>query len=102
MEPTKNPMLECPPTMSNSSKPTPGALSPSNEQLQISSTACSCVITHRQRVLPIANDSSELTEPTCAPSSKGSSSQQPRQMQKDSYFLSHSLLLILKMLDGKV
>src|SRR5579859_7442258 len=96
MKPMKNPMLECSPTMENSSKATPGALSPSNEQLQIGSTAYSCVITHRQRALPVANHSSESMEPTCAPSFKGSSSQQLRQMQKDSYFLSHSALSNLK------
>src|SRR5579859_968247 len=89
-------MLKCPPTASNSLKPTPGALSPSNEQLQVSSTACFCVITRRRRGLPVANRSLESTEPTCAPDIKESSSQQPQQMQKDSYFLSRSALSISK------
>src|SRR5579859_1385929 len=93
---TKNPMLECPPTVSNSLKPTPGALLPSNEQLQVSSTACFCIIMRQRRGLPVANRSLESTESTCAPDIKESSLQQLQQMQKDSYFLSHSALSISK------
>ena len=74
-------MLECHFTVSNSLKPTLGALSPSNEQLQISSTASFCVIMHRRRGLPVASPSLESMELICTLIIKAFSSRQLRQMQ---------------------
>src|SRR5580704_6918014 len=96
MERMRSPMLEFLPTASNSLKPTLGALSPLNEQLQINSAACFCVITHRQRGSPVASLSLESMELICALNIKAFSSQQLRQMQKGSYFLLHSASWISK------
>src|SRR5436190_6898865 len=96
MERMRNPMLECHPTVSNSLKPTLGALSPSNEQLQISSTASFCVIIHRRRGLPVASPSLESMELICTLIIKAFSSQQLRQMQGGSYLLLRSASSISK------